>query len=544
MIKTMGKIRYGVLLFICFYTFLRPGAPVEETSRTVETLFLRMIHLALQRFEPAHDLPFLEKALYFCEIKSAWLYWSKARRAPAKSSCPSDRCPDETVLIRLLGRYVLALRERQGDRVFRELDEQLVRLSRRCLGSDGDAERTAAALPPRMKDLNLRAIQRTLPPSGMIIRYILLPERIVSVVISDRAVETIELPVDTSRTVKLINRLTEPLDDFSRGRVDYLRIHFDLGLAHQLYDILLQNVLVHYPAKTDIYLVPDKELFKLPFEALVVGFNKNELRPDVLFSEYESADYLIHSRSVSYYLSLSDFQKRFAPPGAFKWKLSAFGNPVVPAGDKRNGNSSSGPNDLRIGEISSTEVEILALQKFFPPGAIQIFLNDQCNERNFEAIAPDSRLIHIATHFFCDAEEPFDSAFLFSSGNREIPFYHTRRIFRLRLRAELVILSACETSESRLLEMKMIKGVTAAFRHSGIRSLMVSLWPVDEYNSQIIPIFYEEFLRNGDPSQALRLSKIALIKKIIPLKEGIRLSFAHPFLWANYVLYRFFQPPS
>lgn len=540
----MGKIRYGVLLFICFCTFLRPGAPAEETSRTVDTLFLRMIHLALQRFETDRDLPFLEKALYFGEIKSAWLHWSKTHREPVKSSYGRDRRPDEMVLIRLLGRYVFALQERQGDRVFRKLDEELVLLSRHCLRSDGDVAGAATALPLRMKDLNLRAIQWKLPSNGMIIRYILLPERIVPVVISDRAVEIIELPADTSGTIKLINRLTEPLDDFSRGRVDYLRIHFDLELAHRLYDILLRNVLAKFPTKTDIYLIPDKELFKLPFEALVVGFNKNALRPEVLFSEYESADYLIQSRSISYYLSLSDLQKRYVPPRTFKWKLSAFGNPVVPVGDKGNGNSYSGPNDTRIGEISSTETEILALQKFFPPGTIQIFLNGQCNERNFEAVAPDSRLIHIATHFFCDMEKPFESAFLFSSNGREFPFYHSRQIFQLRLRAELVVLSACETSESRLLEMKMVSGVTAAFRHSGVRSLMVSLWPVDEYNSQIIPVFYGEFLKNSDAGQALRLAKLTLIKKVIPLRDGIRLSFAHPFLWANYVLYHFCRPPS
>lgn len=540
----MGKIRYGVLLFICFYPFLHPGAPTEETPRTVETLFLRMIHLALQRFESTHDLPFLEKALYFGEIKSVWLYWSKSHRVPTRSSDAQDRCPGETILIRLLGRYVSALQERQGDRVFRDLDERLARLDRRYLGRQGDEEGIAAAAPMRMKDLNLRAIQGKLPPSGMIIRYILLPERIVSVVISDHAVETLELSADTSSTVKLINRLAEPLDDFSRGRVDYLRIHFDLGLAHRLYDILLRNVLAICPAKTDIFLIPDKELFKLPFEALVVGFNRNELRPEVLFSEYESADYVIQSRSISYYLSLSDFQKRFPPSRAFKWKLSAFGNPVVPTGDKGNGKTFSGPSDPRIGDISSTEVEILTLQKFFPPGATQIFLNGQCNERNFEAVAPDSRLIHIATHFFRDAEKPLDSAFLFSSGGREIPFYHSRRIFHLRLRAELVILSACETSESRLLEMKMVKGVTAAFRHSGVRSLMVSLWPVDEYNSQIVPLFYEDFLKSGDATRSLRESKLALIQKVIPLKDGVSLSFAHPFLWANYVLYQFYPPPS
>ena len=92
--------------------------------------------------------------------------------------------------------------------------------------------------------------------------------------------------------------------------------------------------------------------------------------------------------------------------------------------------------------------------------------------------------------------------------------------------------------------MKALMGVTAAFRRSGVRSLMVSLWPVDEYNSQVIPFFYPNFLKCDNAAHALRQAKLELIKKVIPLKDGVQLSFAHPFLWANFVLYHFFRPPT
>ncbi len=83
--------------------------------------------------------------------------------------------------------------------------------------------------------------------------------------------------------------------------------------------------------------------------------------------------------------------------------------------------------------------------------------------------------------------------------------------------------------------------MTAAIRRAGARDLIASLWPVDEFSSQVVPLFYREYLRGGGSAAALRSAKLALFGKTIVIRDGVRLSLAHPFLWANYVLYHFYR---
>ena len=138
----------------------------------------------------------------------------------------------------------------------------------------------------------------------------------------------------------------------------------------------------------------------------------------------------------------------------------------------------------------------------------RIFLGASFNQDNFVRFAPQAKLIHIATHFFTDDEDPSRSAFLFSSTGALPSVCQARQVLELRLQAELVILSACETSEKNLLGLKSLSGMTAAFRQSGVRDLIASLWPVDEFSSQIVPLFYRKYLRGGSCAAALRAAKL------------------------------------
>ena len=112
----------------------------------------------------------------------------------------------------------------------------------------------------------------------------------------------------------MVNRLSEPLEDFADGRVDYLRIHFDMELALRLFNILLKRVTERFPGVDEWFIIPDQDLFKLPFEALVTGFNANIQQEDVLFSEYRAAEYVIQKYEVSYFFSQADFLRHFSGP--------------------------------------------------------------------------------------------------------------------------------------------------------------------------------------------------------------------------------------
>ena len=138
---------------------------------------------------------------------------------------------------------------------------------------------------------------------------------------------------------------------------------------------------------------------------------------------------------------------------------------------------------------------------------------------------------------------PQNSALLFSPPGDEngSPFYYAHDIFKLTLNTELVVLSACESSEKRLLGLQGLRGITASFRHSGVQAMMVGMWPVDEHSSQLIPIFYREHKTHPriSFSSALRSAKLKLMKKTAVLENGLKISFSHPFLWGNYILYNF-----
>jgi CHAT domain-containing protein len=194
-----------------------------------------------------------------------------------------------------------------------------------------------------------------------------------------------------------------------------------------------------------------------------------------------------------------------------------------------------------IADVPSTRLEVLNLEKLFAGSRRRIFLGADFNRDNFSRFAPQAKLIHLATHFFSDDEHPSRSAFLFSAAGAMRSQCDARQILELRLRAELMILSACETAGKNLLGFQLLSGMTAAIRQTGVRDLIASLWPVDEFSSQIVPLFYGEYLNGGGSARALRDAKLALFGRTMTIQDGVRLSLAHPFLWANYVLYRFYR---
>jgi CHAT domain-containing protein len=109
----------------------------------------------------------------------------------------------------------------------------------------------------------------------------------------------------------------------------------------------------------------------------------------------------------------------------------------------------------------------------------------------------------------------------------------------LKIDADLVVLSACESSEKRLQGLQGLRGMTASFKNAGVRSMIVSMWPVDEHSSKLIPLFYQQYRYGKKKASALRAAKLQLMKKRAQLNDRLKISFAHPFLWANYILYNF-----
>lgn len=114
---------------------------------------------------------------------------------------------------------------------------------------------------------------------------------------------------------------------------------------------------------------------------------------------------------------------------------------------------------------------------------------------------------------------------------KEDGFLHAYEVLNLSLNANLVTLSACETGLGKLSRGEGLIGLTNAFLYAGASSVLVSLWSVDESTGLIMKYFYQNLKDGMNKTKALQKAKLSLLETH---KKGM--SFAHPFLWAPFVL--------
>ena len=103
-------------------------------------------------------------------------------------------------------------------------------------------------------------------------------------------------------------------------------------------------------------------------------------------------------------------------------------------------------------------------------------------------------------------------------------------IMRLRLNADLVTLSACRTGLGKMVSGEGVLGLTRAFLYAGSRSVVASLWNVnDTATAELMKIFYQNLRRGLSKDEALRQAKLRLL-------HGKQQNWHHPYFWASFVL--------
>ncbi|HEX3526724.1 MAG TPA: CHAT domain-containing tetratricopeptide repeat protein, partial [Thermoanaerobaculia bacterium] len=143
------------------------------------------------------------------------------------------------------------------------------------------------------------------------------------------------------------------------------------------------------------------------------------------------------------------------------------------------------------------------------------------------------RIVHFATHGVIDSRTPALSGLMLSRvGERGQPlegFLGLRDIYNLRLGAELVVLSGCETALGKEVRGEGLVGLTQGFLYSGARQVMASLWRIeDQATAELMSRFYRSLLVDGrPPAAALRQAQLAI-------RADKR--WRSPYYWSGFVL--------
>jgi CHAT domain-containing protein len=261
----------------------------------------------------------------------------------------------------------------------------------------------------------------------------------------------------------------------------------------------------------DLVVIPDGVLHHLPFEALV--------------RDLDSRRFLIEDYGIRYAPALSRLIKGGTEPGPPDWKRDFAG---IACAEPVTSIRLTGATVLRLPPLRGAAAEIRTAAAFFPPGRSTIL--DAGGEADFKALPlADFRVIHIAAHGLIDDRNWWRSALLLGRrrGGVEDGFLQPREIFPLRLSADLVVLSGCETGYGALEKGEGVLGLSLAFLSAGARSLLMSLWSVeDRATAGLIESFYRNWREGAPKSSALRQAKL----------EALRSQLRHPLYWAGLVL--------
>jgi CHAT domain-containing protein len=153
------------------------------------------------------------------------------------------------------------------------------------------------------------------------------------------------------------------------------------------------------------------------------------------------------------------------------------------------------------------------------------------------------QILHFATHAVAPETIAYSDqpALMLSRSSALDPHQDRLRftdILNLRLNADLVVLSGCETSLGPFTAAEGLLGLSRAFLYAGANSLVVSLWRVeDQSTSLFMEKFYSRLKAGESKSRAIRGAKLDLMEETLDLAAtGKRQSLASPFFWAPFVL--------
>ena len=190
---------------------------------------------------------------------------------------------------------------------------------------------------------------------------------------------------------------------------------------------------------------------------------------------------------------------------------------------------------VQIPRLPGTRKEAQQILTLVPAAAGQMHVFDFAANRAAitNADLGAYRYVHFATHGFLDSQHPELSGLLLSMYDQQgVPqdgFLRAHEVFNLKLAADLVTLSACQTGLGKEIKGEGLVGLTRGFMYAGAPRVVVSLWSVsDEGTAQLMTRFYRGMLQEGKrPAAALQAAQVSMLKEQ---------KFAAPFYWAAFTL--------
>ena len=304
----------------------------------------------------------------------------------------------------------------------------------------------------------------------------------------------------------------------------------DAGAYTSLASTVYQRVLGPVSATlstNELLIIPDGPLHTVSFDALLTAPASPSSFRDKLLIQRHAIAYLLSATTAVQFAQLAREQAQgvLALAPGFDDEL-------------KNSYARQVPDSTRIDRDFLRFVrQPFAVRTAEDLGSVmqaRVLLGSLASERGFRQEATNYGILHLGTHALMNAISPMYSRLVLSKDSAGADaeadgYLHAYEIYELDLRAQLAVLTACETGTGKD-DGEGVRSLGYGFAYAGCPSLVTSLWSIDEQiSSAIIKRFYE-LLADGLPKhKAMRQAKLDHLASA----DG---ELALPYYWAGLVL--------
>ncbi len=575
------------------------GLKEEERSSVIgEKIYVyqEFIELLLQLHRKSPDKGYDRKAFVISEKSKSRTFQELIAKAGAKIALSGDEAfrkmaqreqqviGEITNLRNLLTKELSKPEKERNQEVIDSIKGQLSKSEKSLndLGKEIEAKYPRYADLKRPKPLTVEELQRILKEDETILSYAVATYQIAAFIITKKSFKLIGLDLEKKELTKLLLKFRKGLEEVTS--VEDLE-RFKPEVAYTLYQKLFSPLSPELKGIAHLYLSADDILYTLPFEALIdreideKAFDEARERgragKGVYLTEFSALHYLIDTYTITYLPSASVLRslRTYDKPGYGRWSkpFIAFADPIfseeeVKGETKTKAKAKVKEKDLKQKGISretqfavqiltrstgseklerlkeSTE-EAETIGKELKGRKEDIYLREKASEENvYKTELKNARYLLFSTHGllggdFSGVAEPALALTLIDNPPGRDGFLTMSEVLGLDLNAELILLSACNTSGrgDKAGSGEGFVGLTRSFMYAGGKSLLVTHWSVESQAARDLMVAIFKMIQKETRPEALRKAKLQMKGSVRVQKEG-KLSLSHPFFWAPFVL--------
>jgi len=431
----------------------------------------------------------------------------------------------------------------------------------------------------RPKPISVQDAQSKLGKDAILLfAYVSYADIYVWAITSD-SVHWSKIDVDTQAAAAIVQNLRAGLvfGPADRGQAKDKRPLYDLGLAYSFYTTLFQGALDLIAGKRHIYYVPTSYLATLPLNVLLDAkpVISNPTRSEPL--AYTKASWLVRNHEIIVLPEVARLRSfgRLAPSDDARHPLIGFADPIydvaaVPTSEAQvalrgleRGARRSPPNPepqsltgldalKKFERLTGTRDELNAVAGALHAPASDLFLEGAASEKTVKNLDRSGRLADYKIIYFAMHGIVAHAAFgKISVGNAEpslvmtVPeqatpeddgLLSTSEIAELKLNADWVVLSACDTAAGENESADALSGLARAFFYAGAKSLIVTQWGASDLDTRIImSTTFSEVAQNPSSGRAAGLQKAMLARIDGATTEKTKWD-AYPSYWGPFEL--------